>query len=425
MQTIIAFIIIFGSLVFFHELGHFIFAKRAGIMVREFAIGMGPKIFSMTKGETLYTIRLLPIGGYVRMAGEDFDTVELQPGYRVALVTNEDNVVEKIILNQNNHHPNVVFLEVERADLNKELWIEGYDEDDDSEEPRVVRYQVSRTAVIVENGQETIIAPYDRQFDSKTVGQRSMAIFAGPLFNFILAFFIFLLIGLLQGIPTYEPVITQVTDDGPAMAAGMQDGDHVKSINGTAITTWQELSEAISTNPGNRLEFIVERDGQTVPLAITPKTVETEEGAQVGQIGVLYETPYEKAPLQVISHAAENTYTWTVQIVKMLGKLVTGQFSIDDLSGPVGIYKETEKVAEFGIYMLMHWAAVLSINLGIMNLLPLPALDGGRLLFFGFEAVRGRPVNREKEGLIHFVGIVLLMILMVVVTWNDIQRFFF
>ena len=425
MQTIIAFIIIFGSLVFFHELGHFIFAKRAGIMVREFAIGMGPKIFSMTKGETLYTIRLLPIGGYVRMAGEDFDTVELQPGYRVALVTNEDNVVEKIILNQNNHHPNVVFLEVERADLNKELWIEGYDEDDDSEEPRVVRYQVSRTAVIVENGQETIIAPYDRQFDSKTVGQRSMAIFAGPLFNFILAFFIFLLIGLLQGIPTYEPVITQVTNDGPAMAAGMQDGDHVKSINGTAITTWQELSEAISTNPGNRLEFIVERDGQTVPLAITPKTVETEEGAQVGQIGVLYETPYEKAPLQVISHAAENTYTWTVQIVKMLGKLVTGQFSIDDLSGPVGIYKETEKVAEFGIYMLMHWAAVLSINLGIMNLLPLPALDGGRLLFFGFEAVRGRPVNREKEGLIHFVGIVLLMILMVVVTWNDIQRFFF
>ena len=425
MQTIIAFIIIFGSLVFFHELGHFIFAKRAGIMVREFAIGMGPKIFSMTKGETLYTIRLLPIGGYVRMAGEDFDTVELHPGYRVALVTNEDNVVEKIILNQNNHHPNVVFLEVERADLNKELWIEGYDEDDDSEEPRIVRYQVSRTAVVVENGQETIIAPYDRQFDSKTVGQRSMAIFAGPLFNFILAFFIFILIGLLQGVPTYEPIITQVTDDGPAVAAGMQDGDYVKSINGTPITTWQELSQAISANPGNRLEFVVERDGQPVPLAITPKTVETEDGIKVGQIGVLYETPYEKAPLQAIPIAAENTYTWTVQIVKMLGKLVTGQFSIDDLSGPVGIYKSTEEVAKFGIYSLMHWAAVLSINLGIMNLLPLPALDGGRLLFFGFEAVRGRPVNREKEGLIHFVGIVLLMILMVVVTWNDIQRFFF
>lgn len=425
MQTIIAFIIIFGSLVFFHELGHFIFAKRAGIMVREFAIGMGPKIFSMTKGETLYTIRLLPIGGYVRMAGEDFDTIELQPGYRVALVTNKENVVEKIILNQNNHHPNVVFLEVEHADLSKELWIEGYDEDDESDEPRLIRYQVSRNAVVVENGKETIIAPYDRQFDSKSVGKRSMAIFAGPLFNFILAFFIFIIIGLFQGIPTYEPIISQVSDDGPALAAGMQDGDYVKSINGTPITTWQELSEKISTNPGKRLEFIVERGGQPVSLAITPKTVKAEDGTKVGQIGVVYEPTYKKAPLQAISNAAENTYTWTLEIVKMLGKLVTGQFSIDDLSGPVGIYKYTEQVAEHGVYNLMHWAAVLSINLGIMNLLPLPALDGGRLLFFGFEAVRGRPVNREKEGLVHFVGIVLLMILMVVVTWNDIQRFFF
>ena len=294
MQTVIAFIIIFGSLVFFHELGHFIFAKRAGIMVREFAIGMGPKIFGMTKGETLYTIRLLPIGGYVRMAGEDLDNIELQPGYRVALVTNEDNVVEKIILNQKNHHPNVVFLEVERADLNKDLWIEGYDEDDDSEYPRIVRYEVSRNAVIVENGNETMIAPYDRQFNSKTVGQRSMAIFAGPLFNFILAFFIFLAIGLLQGIPTYEPIITEVADQGPAVEAGMKDGDYVKSINGLDITTWQELSSTIQENPGSPLAFVVERDGQSVALNITPKTVEDEDGNKYGQIGVMYQTPFEK-----------------------------------------------------------------------------------------------------------------------------------
>lgn len=425
MQTVIAFIIIFGSLVFFHELGHFIFAKRAGIMVREFAIGMGPKIFGMTKGETVYTVRLLPIGGYVRMAGEDLDNIELQPGYRVALVTNEDNVVEKVILNQKNHHPNVVFLEVERADLNKGLWIEGYDEDDESEHPRIVRYEVSRNAVIVENGKETMIAPYDRQFNSKTVGQRSMAIFAGPLFNFILAFFIFLAIGLLQGIPTYEPIITEVADQGPAVEAGLKDGDYVKSINGVDITTWQELSSTIQDNPGKPLAFVVERDGQSVALNITPKTLEDKAGNKYGQIGVIYQTPFEKAPLQAFSNAAEDTYTWTVTIVKMLGKLVTGQFSIDDLSGPVGIYKATEEVAKYGVFNLMNWAAVLSINLGIMNLLPLPALDGGRLLFFGFEALRGKPINREKEGLVHFVGIVLLMILMVVVTWNDIQRIFF
>ena len=163
MQTVIAFILIFGSLVFFHELGHFLFAKRAGIMVREFAIGMGPKIFAMTKGETLYTLRLLPIGGYVRMAGEDMDSVELQPGYRVGLIVNEDNTVEKIIFNQSNRQlPDLLFLEVERADLEHDMFIEGYDE-----EEQLVRYNVSRDCVLVENGKETIIAPYDRQFNAK------------------------------------------------------------------------------------------------------------------------------------------------------------------------------------------------------------------------------------------------------------------
>lgn len=419
MQTVIAFIIIFGSLVFFHELGHFIFAKRAGIMVREFAIGMGPKIFGMTKGETIYTLRLLPIGGYVRMAGEDIDSVELQPGYRVALVTNKNNVVEKIVLNQKTQFANVVFLEVERADLEKELWIEGYDE-----EEQLVRYQVSRKASIIENGNETLIAPLDRQFNSKTVGKRAMTIFAGPLFNFILAFFIFLLIGLLQGIPTYEPVIKSIVDDGPAEAAGLQAGDLVKQIDGVPITTWQEVSQAIQNSPGAELTLIVERAGTNVKIDMTPKKVE-QDGETFGQVGVMYQSPYEKSPIKAVAYGAEQTYDGTVLIGKLLGKLITGQFSIDALSGPVGIYKQTEEVAQNGIYNLMFWAGLLSINLGIMNLLPLPALDGGRLLFFGFEAVRGKPIDRQKEGFVHFVGIILLMILMVVVTWNDIQRFFF
>ncbi|MEK4228768.1 RIP metalloprotease RseP [Solibacillus sp. FSL H8-0538] len=419
MQTVIAFIVIFGSLVFFHELGHFIFAKRAGIMVREFAIGMGPKIFGMTKGETIYTLRLLPIGGYVRMAGEDLDSVELQPGYRVALVTNEDNVVEKIVLNQNTQYQNVVFLEVERADLEKELWIEGYDEED-----QLVRYNVSRNASITENGTETLIAPIDRQFNSKTVGQRAMTIFAGPLFNFILAFFIFLLIGLLQGIPTNEPVITSIIDDGPAQLAGLKAGDLVKEINGVPITKWQELSQAIQESPGKELTLGVEREGTNVMIEVTPKKVE-QQGVTFGQVGVMYQSQFEKDPIKAVMYGAQRTYDGTVLIGQLLGKLITGEFSIDSLSGPVGIYKTTEKVAEDGIYNLMYWAGMLSINLGIMNLLPLPALDGGRLLFFGFEAVRGKPIDRQKEGVVHFIGIVLLMILMVVVTWNDIQTFFF
>ncbi|WP_342600717.1 RIP metalloprotease RseP [Psychrobacillus sp. FSL H8-0483] len=419
METAIAFIIIFGSIVFFHELGHFIFAKRAGIMVREFAIGFGPKIFGMTKGETLYTIRLLPLGGYVRMAGEDLDSVELQPGYRVGIRLNNDNEIDQIVLNQNKQFADMLFLEVEKSDLMKEMFIEGY-----NEEERLVRYKIARNAVIIENGKETFIAPYDRQFGSKTVGQRSLAIFAGPLFNFILAFFIFLLLGLLQGVPTNEPVITTVMENSPAAQAGLKDGDLVTGINGSPITTWDELSEKVKVSPNESMNFTVDRNGEVLEFSMTPNAVESGE-EKVGQIGVQYMSPLEKNPVQAVVFGAQQTYEWTVRIFTLLGTLITGNFSIDDLSGPVGIYKATEEVAQYGVFNLMHWAAILSINLGIMNLLPLPALDGGRLLFFLFEALRGKPIDKQKEGMVHFVGIMLLMVLMVVVTWNDIQRFFF
>ncbi len=419
METVIAFIIIFGSLVFFHELGHFLFAKKAGIMVREFAIGFGPKILAIRKKETLYTIRILPLGGYVRMAGEDFDTVELQPGYRVGVILNANEKIEKIYLNRDVSNPNVLFLETESADLSKELFIEGYDEDGN-----LVRYGISRNAIIFEKGQETLIAPYDRQFDSKSLGSRAMAIFAGPLFNFILAFFIFLAIGLLNGIPTNEPIIKEVVNDSPAYAAGMEAGDFVKEVNGKPIKSWQDFTETIQENPGNRVQMKVERAGELVTLAVVPDLL-VDAGREYGQIGVLYEPTVEKNALKAFAFGAEQTYSWMVRIFELLGMLVTGKFTIDALSGPVGIYKATEEVAQWGVFSLMNWAAVLSINLGIMNLLPLPALDGGRLLFFLFEGLRGKPVDKQKEGMVHFVGIMLLMVLMLVVTWNDIQRFFF
>ncbi|WP_203246256.1 RIP metalloprotease RseP [Sporosarcina beigongshangi] len=418
METVIAFIIIFGSLVFFHELGHFLFAKKAGIMVREFAIGFGPKIIGIQKGETLYTIRLLPLGGYVRMAGEDFDKVELQPGYRVGLLINASDEIEKVYLNRNVANPDVLFLEVETSDLERKLFIEGYDD-----EGQLVRFNVSRKAVIYEKGQKTLIAPYDRQFESKSVGSRAMAIFAGPLFNFILSFFIFLALGLLQGVPVKEAVIADVQSDSVAFESGAEAGDIVKEIDGQSISTWNEFVEVVQASPGIPLQFVVERNGAPVKLDITPTTIKDKSGKEYGQLGVT--RPMEKNPLKAVVYGADQTISWIVKIFELLGLLVTGNFSIDDLSGPVGIYKATEEVAQYGIYNLMNWAAVLSINLGIMNLLPLPALDGGRLLFFLFEAVRGKPVDKQKEGMVHFVGIVLLMVLMLVVTWNDIQRFFF
>lgn len=424
MQTAIAFIIIFGSLVFFHELGHFVFAKRAGILVREFAIGFGPKLLGIQKGETLYTIRLLPLGGYVRYAGAEMDTVELVPGYRVALQLNDEDIVTKVILNQNDKQlSDIVFMEVEKADLIHDLWIEGYDE-----EEQFVRYQVARTAVVVENGQENVIAPFDRQFESKSVGHRFATIFGGPLFNFILAFFIFTAGALFMGVSKNEPVLGDTTSDGVAQEVGLQKGDVVTAIDGKKITAWDQMVGMIQESANKEIQMDVIRDNK--PMTFTMKVQESvmkqgKEEFRKGVIGVTYGGAMEHGVIQSIKDGGEQTWYWATLIFKMLGKMVTGQFSIDDLSGPVGIYKVTDMVASNGLANLISFAGMLSVNLGIMNLLPIPALDGGRLIFIMIEAVRGKPVDRRKEGMVHFVGIMLLLLLMIAVTWNDIQRFFF
>src|SRR5690625_796318 len=188
----------FGVLVFVHEWGHLIFAKRAGMLAREFAIGFGPKIFSFTKNETLYTIRLLPIGGYVRVAGEDPEIIELKPGHHIGLEFNEQGKVNKIIVNNKEKHPNAHLIEVESVDLDHKLVIEGYHV---GEESNLQRFSVDRRAFFIMDERETQIAPYDRQFASKSVGQRAMQLFAGPMMNFLLAIVIFIILGLVQGVP--------------------------------------------------------------------------------------------------------------------------------------------------------------------------------------------------------------------------------
>ncbi|MFT8321461.1 MAG: RIP metalloprotease RseP [Bacillus sp. (in: firmicutes)] len=420
MNTVVAFIIIFGALVFFHELGHFVFAKRAGILCREFAIGFGPKIFSQKKGETTYTIRLLPLGGFVRMAGEDPEMVDIKAGHRIALLFDKEERVSKIIINQKEKYPNARVVNVEEADLEQELFIKGYAEDDINE--NLVVFPIKRNAVIVENGIESQIAPIDRQFASKTLGQRTLAIVAGPLMNFVLAFVIFVLIALIQGIPSNEPVLGKLIDDGVAVNAGLKEGDTVLSIDGKIVSNWEEVVSIIQKSPGEQLEFLLNRDGKEVTINVTPKERELEDGQKIGLVGVF--SAMEKDPLKALQYGITETYSGTKIIINTVGKLVTGHFSIDVLSGPVGIYKTTDTVAQSGIFSLMRWAALLSINLGIMNLLPLPALDGGRLMFFAIEVVRGKPIDRHKEGIVHFIGFALLMLLMIVVTWNDIQRFF-
>nr|WP_295970394.1 RIP metalloprotease RseP [uncultured Bacillus sp.] len=420
MTTVIAFIVIFGALVFFHELGHLIFAKRAGILCREFAIGFGPKVLSFKKNETVYTIRLLPIGGFVRMAGEDPEMIEIKPGYRVGLVLNQENKVQKIVLNNKNKFSNAIVMEVEQADVERALFLKGYLDGDEEEVLRT--YELQPDAVFVENGTETQIAPYNRQFASKSLWQRTLTIFAGPMMNFVLAFLVFVILAFIQGVPSTEPVLGKLTGDGAAVSAGLKEGDEVQAINDAEIAEWPDVVEIIRKNPEKELQFSIKRNGEEMEISVTPKVGKDAEGNQIGVIGVY--NPMEKSPTKAISYGVTETYFWTKEIFFALGKLVTGEFSIDALSGPVGIYQSTDIVAQSGIIYLMKWAGMLSVNLGIMNLLPIPALDGGRLLFFAVEAVRGKPVDRQKEGMVHFLGFALLMLLMLVVTWNDIQRFF-
>ncbi|HLQ73838.1 MAG TPA: RIP metalloprotease RseP [Bacillota bacterium] len=420
MITIVAFIFMFGLLVFVHEFGHLIFAKRAGMLVREFAIGFGPKVYSVVKNETLYTIRLLPIGGYVRVAGEDPEIIELRPGHHIGLEFNDKEEVVKIIVNNKDKHPNCRVVEVEKVDLDHALEIVAYDIDSDEQ----LTFAVHEKCFFIMDETKTQIAPYDRQFASKTVGQRAMQLFAGPLMNFLLAIAIFIIIGLVQGVPAEEALIDDVLPGAPAEEAGFQAGDVIVEIDEEKVSSWEQFTMIVRGNPDKELSMVVERDdGERVTLDVTPElNVDENTEEEIGQIGVY--PGFEKSFIKTIKHGFIQTYETTKLILVNLMMLITGQLSIEMLSGPVGIYDATDQIVQTGFMNFLLWTAMLSINLGIINLVPLPALDGGRLMFVGIEAVRGKPMDPQKEGIVHFVGFALLMLLMIVVTWNDIQRLF-
>ncbi|WGV01400.1 RIP metalloprotease RseP [Bacillus altitudinis] len=418
VNTVIAFIIIFGTLVFFHELGHLIMAQRAGILCREFAIGFGPKIFSFKRKETVYTIRLLPIGGFVKMAGEDPEVIEIKPGHTVGLLFNEQNEVEKIILNDKEKYPDALVIEVEQIDLDHAMRISGYEA---GNEDILTGYNVSQTSFYIADGEEIQIAPYNRQFGSKTVWQRIKAIAAGPIMNFILAYVILVALGFIQGVTVDDPVLGKLTTDGRAAQAGLMQGDHIVSINGDKMNSWTDVVQTVQKNPDKKMNVVIDRDGKESTIQVVPEAVKAE-GKTIGRFGSY--PPTENGFLKVISSSGTTVISTAGLILTNLQKIVTGQFSLDMLAGPVGIYDMTGEVAKQGVLTLMQFAAFLSINLGIVNLLPIPALDGGRLLFLFVEAIRGKPINREKEALVVFIGVAFLMLLMLVVTWNDIQRLF-
>src|SRR5690625_4031239 len=409
----------FGLLVSVHEWGHLIFAKRAGMLAREFAIGFGPKIFSFTRNETLYTIRLIPAGGYVRVAGEDPEIIELKPGHHIRIEFNDSGKVKNIVVNNKSKHPNARVIEVSRVDLDHELRIDGYDLDDHEE---LLSFEVDPKAFFIMDERETQIAPYNRQFASKSVGQRAMQLFAGPMMNFLLAIVIFLILGVIQGVPAEQALIGNVQPDSPAAHAGIMSGDEVIQIEDHTIATWEEFTMIVREKPNEEINMIVQRDGVKEQVTVIPKEIVDPTGETIGQVGV--QLGFEKSFLKTFEYGFVQTYETTKMILTNLLMLVIGHYSIDMLSGPVGIYDFTDQVVQTGFNSFLMWTAMLSVNLGIINLVPLPALDGGRLLFVGIEAVRGKPIDPQKEGFVHFIGFALLMLLMIVVTWNDIQRLF-
>ena len=422
MRTIITFLIVFGVLVIVHEFGHFFFAKRSGILVREFSIGMGPKLIAhMGKDGTTYTLRLLPIGGYVRMAGLEDEETELSPGMPLSVELTPKNEVRRINVSKKVQLPNSIPMELISADLVDDLVIKGYVNGDESQE---MTYKVQHDATVIEeNGTEVRIAPRDVQFQSAKLGSRILTNFAGPMNNFILTVVLFIALAFLQGgVAVYNTnQIGEVQENSPAATAGLEDNDTILAVDGKKISSWDDLTNTVTKKPGKELTVLIEQDGKEKTVQMTPKTIKSN-GEKVGQIGV---GPYMKTGFgdKVIGGL---TQSWDMvkRIFSALGSLFTG-FSLDKLGGPVMMYQMSAEASRAGVKTVIYLMALLSVNLGIVNLLPIPAFDGGKILLNLIEGIRGKQLDPDKEGMITMIGFGFIMLLMILVTWNDIQRFFF
>ena len=338
-MSIVITLAIIAVLVLAHEWGHFFAARKIGIPVYEFSIGFGYRLWSSKRDGVLFSVRLIPLGGFVRLAGEEAGDMEDPNGY------------------------------------------------------------ANRT-------------PYEKMAVS----------FAGPFMNFVLAFFIFICSYALIGMPysADEPVIGKVLNGSPAYLAGLQKGDRITNINGVEIGTWTIL-EANARNTGLaslRIEY--ERQGEHLKADIAPAILDSVGNTGMGVMPVTYYQRYGVTESLIIG--IELTYDLTAALLSSLGTLISGKASVDDVAGPVGITRMVGDFARMGISSLLFFTAFLSINLGVMNLLPIPALDGARILFSLIEVIRRKPINKEREGFLHWVGLLLLMALMAIITFNDIVR---
>lgn len=427
MKIIIA-ILVFSVIVIFHELGHFILAKKNGIAVTEFSLGMGPRLWSTQRGETRYSLKLFPIGGSCMMVGEDDDDAS-EGSFNKASVWARISVVAAgpvfnfilaflfamIITSVVGYDPAKILL-VEEDSPAAEAGLQEGDIITSFQGKSISigrDYELYTTLHGIQD--ERISLTYER--DRK---EQEISFEANSTTKYMLGY------SYSPG-EDQEAEIVSVSLDGAVMEAGVQAGDVIRGINGVQIHSAAELESYMTEHPldGSQVTLDVERNGKVQTIAVTPKMTKQVD---TGFICNLYR---EKTNfIGVLKYSAIEVRYWISSTIESLLMLVKGQFTVRDLSGPVGIidvigdsYEEAKSEGTTMVIMqMLYWAILLSANLGVMNLLPIPALDGGRLIFLLVEAITRKRVNPNVEGMIHFAGFVLLMVLMVFVMFNDVMR---
>ena len=418
MLGILTFILVFGIIVVVHEFGHFYFAKKSGILVREFAIGMGPKIFAhIGKDGTAYTIRILPLGGYVRMAGWGDDTTEIKTGTPVSLTLTDDGKVKRINLSGKKLDQTALPMQVTQFDFEDKLFIKGLVLDEEK------TFSVDHDATVVEaDGTEVRIAPLDVQYQNATIWGKIITNFAGPMNNFILGVVVFWILIFMQGgVRDVETNQFHVMPQGALAKVGVPETAQITKIGSHEISNWESLIQAVEAETKDKtaptLDVTIFENGSDKQVTVTP---EESQGRYLLGVQPGIKSDFVSMFVGGFTTAADSA----LRILSALKNLIF-QPDLNKLGGPVAIFKASSDAAKNGIENVLYFLAVISINIGIFNLIPIPALDGGKIVLNILEAIRRKPLKQEIETYVTLAGVVIMVVLMIAVTWNDIMRLFF
>ncbi|EOB32946.1 RIP metalloprotease RseP [Streptococcus pneumoniae] len=418
MLGILTFILIFGIIVVVHEFGHFYFAKKSGILVREFAIGMGPKIFAhIGKDGTAYTIRILPLGGYVRMAGWGDDTTEIKTGTPVSLTLADDGKVKRINLSGKKLDQTALPMQVTQFDFEDKLFIKGLVLEEEK------TFAVDHDATVVEaDGTEVRIAPLDVQYQNATIWGKLITNFAGPMNNFILGVVVFWVLIFIQGgVRDVDTNQFHIMPQGALAKVGVPETAQITKIGSHEVSNWESLIQAVETETKDKtaptLDVTISEKGSDKQVTVTP---EDSQGRYLLGVQPGVKSDFLSMFVGGFTTAADSA----LRILSALKNLIF-QPDLNKLGGPVAIFKASSDAARNGIENVLYFLAMISINIGIFNLIPIPALDGGKIVLNILEAIRRKPLKQEIETYVTLAGVVIMVVLMIAVTWNDIMRLFF